>query len=1304
MPPTNPKAIDNSSSELTVGVSVVVPPNRTLRADKIRLKKNANIQGTTEANTYAQAKTAVIANKLTPLGAIPKLPFFLGGTPGASNATDSTTPLPAGRYNNLTVRRQKSLQLAGGFYQLNDIDLKLEASLTCQTQCVVLVKSDLVAAKKTNIEPASGNPNDFVFYVEGGNATAEPMDTAAKAVQLGGMSQVTANIYAPNGRLQFGAATLAKGAFIANHVRVEPNSIITQGPAPIGTLKLIEAGIPTTVEITGKVKLNLPACALAEDAIINIIPKTDAGANRTNAKDWHFISESAFEFLPAGQTFGCPAEIEQPYANLFANNPQFDPAKLMSFASEDDVDYQMLPGTLDPNMQTVTTKIRHFTVYLLAAPAPGNDYPKRLVKSGNYIYALQNGWSLQTYNAADPNNIQIIATQPFVWDVAPFGTEIGNGGSIYLVGGEIIVIVNIRSYSGQYYAGLLRYSLLNPAAPSLIGKVTISAPMPGIFMGSIGEIASVSIHVDGSQIYANFTGQYDGQVHFAVLNLSNPAAPSISLTDPVPVAAGGIGIRNGYAYRELYHSEIRIYDLATFSAVGTIPTPTHGRGDAMIFGVNSVIYRFRTVTNRYLVSIEDLITPRATTNQRFVDPNAYSTIPTVNYSVIFLSYDGGRILLSATGVDTLTSKAYNGIFFLQEQVGGLPTLIDRREFEIATELNGMTLQSGIYQNPWAYFPNRYPAVGNGIRAIATSPSAPTVVGTYPPGGATGVTLLSQISITFSEAMNPATLIAQTTASAGCQGSVQVSADDFASCMPLMSATPQMSSSDTVATFTPAWQGSFSTVYKIRVTTAAKNISNNPLLAYFTSAGFVMGGEIVNILGTGFTSGIQFSNITNRTMKLTWTATSLDSYGPTTGLEFKVVKDDFSAANLATEALANAKTGPDLLRDWTLNLTSATITGLTANTTYHFNILVRDAYGNIFHYTPATQATTLWMYTGNNLVVARKGHTITHLPDGRVLVAGGEGPGGTQLFASAEIFDPAANSGAGAFTPTGNMTMARVGHTATLLMDGRVLITGGYNGASVNTAEIFDPSGGGGFTSIANMTSQRFAHAASRLPDGRILICGGADSFFTILSTAEIFDPSTGTFVATNNMAGPRWGHNNTQLSDGRILITGGGDFDGNLGSAEIFTSGTETFAATANMTMPRNGHTATLLFDGRVLITGGEAASGVTASTEIFEPLGNAGFGSFTAQANMNAVRAGHSATLRSDGSVLIAGGMFDPTNPATATAEMFNPATSTFAMIGNMITPRQGHLATPLNDGRILVIGGRTYLGTPLNTAELFQ
>ena len=237
------------------------------------------------------------------------------------------------------------------------------------------------------------------------------------------------------------------------------------------------------------------------------------------------------------------------------------------------------------------------------------------------------------------------------------------------------------------------------------------------------------------------------------------------------------------------------------------------------------------------------------------------------------------------------------------------------------------------------------------------------------------------------------------------------------------------------------------------------------------------------------------------------------------------------------------------------------------------------------------------------------HTATPLRDGRVLVAGGDTFPEGGATATAELYDPAA----GRWRPAGAMRAPRLGHTATLLRDGRVLVVGGDSvGGRVpetpSTAEIFDPATGA-WTPVAPRVVARVGHAAALLPDGRVLVSGGGGpagdgrwEFAT--ATAELFDPGTGRWAPAAPLRTVHVAHTATTLPSGQVLVAGGSDAfpdDPPGPDPEVYDPASDRWAPTgpspaglrdAGWASPFDGqvlhHTrAALLTDGRVLLAGG---------------------------------------------------------------------------------------------------------------------
>jgi hypothetical protein len=258
---------------------------------------------------------------------------------------------------------------------------------------------------------------------------------------------------------------------------------------------------------------------------------------------------------------------------------------------------------------------------------------------------------------------------------------------------------------------------------------------------------------------------------------------------------------------------------------------------------------------------------------------------------------------------------------------------------------------------------------------------------------------------------------------------------------------------------------------------------------------------------------------------------------------------------------------------------------------------------------------------------RRAYTITLLPDGRWLAAGGYARGNDPRNQSdyvtneALIFIPTT----GKWTNTGAMMSGRIGHAATLLSNGEVLVTGGEvcvlipNGAhfdGVRTAEIYNPASGK-WRFTGPMNQERSSHTATLLPDGKVLVAGGTTNSLVGLSTAELYDPKSEQWSNAASMKFVRAKHTATLLTNGLVLVAGGWNEQHNFRfDAELYDPIAGKWTTTGEMPVEsRFFYSNTPLTNGLVLLT---AWSGgydweVTNAWEVSKLLFNPANGRWTA-------------------------------------------------------------------------------------------
>lgn len=353
---------------------------------------------------------------------------------------------------------------------------------------------------------------------------------------------------------------------------------------------------------------------------------------------------------------------------------------------------------------------------------------------------------------------------------------------------------------------------------------------------------------------------------------------------------------------------------------------------------------------------------------------------------------------------------------------------------------------------------------------------------------------------------------------------------------------------------------------------------------------------------------------------------------------------------------------------------------------------------------AFAASGAWTSTGA-MHSPRDGHIGILLVNGKVLVAGGANNGVAE--SSAELF----NRTTGTWISTGSMNVARTMARAVLLSNGSVLVMGGCVNdclsSTTKSAELYNPSTGT-FTSTGSMIQARAEFAVTLLANGQVLVAGGCTAYdvngcLATTNKAEIYDPTAGTWKATAALRAARHAMAATLLSSGKVLVAGGATSASDaLNSTEIYDPIAKTWTLGSKMITPRSDYASIMLGTGQILFMGGENINGFSISNaELYNPSS----GKFTATGKMTATREEQTAVLLANGKVLVSGGnkITSTTQTPLASTELYDPTIGTWTASGSMSSARSGHTSTVLTSGQVLNSGGSDAVNE-LSSAELYN
>ena len=356
-----------------------------------------------------------------------------------------------------------------------------------------------------------------------------------------------------------------------------------------------------------------------------------------------------------------------------------------------------------------------------------------------------------------------------------------------------------------------------------------------------------------------------------------------------------------------------------------------------------------------------------------------------------------------------------------------------------------------------------------------------------------------------------------------------------------------------------------------------------------------------------------------------------------------------------------------------------------------NSIITSIAGRLFRiYLDAgiVSGTGQWQNTGF-LNIKRFSHTATLLTNGNVLVSGGGNP---NAIANCELYDPVT----GTWSNTGSLNTARFYHAATLLTNGKVLVEGGYdvNGNPLKSAELYDPVTGT-WANTGSLNTARLYHTATLLLNGKVLVAGGIAS-----QSCELYDPISGTWAVTGAMNTARCVHTAILFTNGKVLVAGGSNAGAGSFTAtcELYNPTAGTWTNTGSLNTARYSHVSTLLTNGKVLVAGGAQGSNALSSAELYDSTA----GTWANTGSLNTARASFAVTILTNGKVIIEGGATNGGIYLSST-EFYDSSSETWSNTGSLHSNHNSHTATLLTNNKILVAGGYNGGSGWLTSAELF-